>query len=200
MDPHPSPSAGRLSKGLEQFLHGIRDSEGLRVLDLAGGSQSNIQYIAELGHKPTQDDLQHALKESFWGGDFLANQSDPKRIETFVSLTLDHKAGTFQAILVWDALQFLAQPLLEEVVSQLHRITAPGAQLLAYFHADAKMEQTPAVTYHIVDRQTVRIAPRSYECPARFLSNRDIEKLFAAFGAIKFFVTRDHLREVIVRR
>jgi hypothetical protein len=36
--------------------------------------------------------------------------------------------------------------------------------------------------------------------PSQPFNNRAIEKLFHEFGSVKFFLTRDHLREVIVRR
>lgn len=196
----PPPPERRLSNGLEQFFHALRDRQGLRVLDLSGGSQANIQYIAEQGHKPTQDGMLHALDECFGGAEFFANQVDAGRIAQFCSMTLDHPTGTFQGILGWDSLQYLVAPLLEDVVAQLHRLTEPGGLLLFYFHADERVTELPSVTYHVADPKHVTVAPRNRTRPAKFLSNRQIEQLFSGFTAIKFFVTRDHLREVIVRR
>lgn len=192
----------RTSNGLEQFFHALRDRQGLRVLDLTGGSQANIQFIAEQGHKPTQDGFPHALHECFTSpqGDFFRNQEDDARVARFCSMTLDHPPGSFQGILAWDALQFLAEPLLGPVVSQLHLLTEPGGLLLFYFHTDERLTQLPLVNYHIQERRSVSVTPRNEVLPARFLSNRAIEQIFAGFTAVKFFVTRDHLREVIVRR
>jgi len=198
---HP-PQDRRTSNGLEQFFHALRDRHGLRILDLTGGSQANIQFIAEQGHKPTQDGLPHAVSECFGepAASFHANQEDEARIARFCSMTLDHDPGAFQGVLVWDCLQFLAPPLLQNVVDQLHRITEPGGLLLFYFHADERVTELPVQNYHIVDRRTVAATSRNRTQPVRFLSNRAIEQLFAGFTAVKFFVTRDHLREVIVRR
>ena len=200
--PSPVPPDRRTSNGLEQFFHALRDRQGLRILDLTGGSQANIQFIAEQGHKPTQDGLPKAVEECFHGGggDFFANQEDDARVTRFCSMTLDHPPGAFQGILVWDALERLAPPLLENVISQLHRIAEPGGLLLFYFHADERLTQLPVLNYHIVDRRTVATTQQHRSLPARILTNRAIEQLFAGFTAIKFFVTRDHLREVIVRR
>lgn len=197
------PGAGRRSSNaLDQFFHALRDRSGLRILDLTGGSQANIQYIAEQGHKSTQDGLPRALDDCFahGGAGYFDNQSDPERLNRFGSMTLDHEPGTFQGVLAWDVLQFMAPPLLEEVVVQLHRITEPGGLLLFYFHADERITELPALNYHIVDRRTVSTTAQGRVRPIRFLTNRAIEQLFAGFTAIKFFVTRDHLREVIVRR
>lgn len=197
------PGAGRRSSNaLDQFFHALRDRSGLRILDLTGGSQANIQYIAEQGHKSTQDGLPRALDDCFasGGAGYFDNQADPERLNRFGSMTLDHEPGSFQGVLAWDVLQFLAPPLIEEVVVQLHRITEPGGLLLFYFHADERIVELPAVNYHIVDRRTVATTSQGRVRPIRFLTNRAIEQLFAGFTAIKFFVTRDHLREVIVRR
>lgn len=196
------PPDRRTSNGLEQFFHAMRDRQGLRILDLTGGSQANIQFIAEQGHKPTQDGFPHALHECFSPppGGFFSNQEDDARVARFCSMTLDHPPGSFQGVLVWDALHFLAEPLLAPVVSQLHLLTEPGGLLLFYFHANERITELPLQNYHIVDRRTVSTTPRNSVLPARFLSNRAIEQIFAGFTAVKFFVTRDYLREVIVRR
>ena len=42
--------------------------------------------------------------------------------------------------------------------------------------------------------------PRGQRKPAQYFNNRDLERLFQEFASVKFFLTRDSLREVIVRR
>jgi hypothetical protein len=44
------------------------------------------------------------------------------------------------------------------------------------------------------------LTPRGQRKPAQYFNNRSLEKLFQKFHSVKFFLTRDHLREVIVRR
>jgi hypothetical protein len=41
---------------------------------------------------------------------------------------------------------------------------------------------------------------RSQRRPAQIFNNRSLEKLFQDFQSVKFFLTRDRLREVIVKR
>jgi hypothetical protein len=41
---------------------------------------------------------------------------------------------------------------------------------------------------------------RAQRRPAQVFNNRSLEKLFQDFQSVKFFLTRDRLREVIVRR
>jgi hypothetical protein len=44
------------------------------------------------------------------------------------------------------------------------------------------------------------LTSRGTRAPAQFFNNRALEKLFSRFQSLKFFLTRDSLREVIVKR
>jgi hypothetical protein len=76
----------------------------------------------------------------------------------------------------------------------------PGSYMLALFHAEERVETIPTYSYRVQDRKTITLAPRGRRRPAQFFNNRSLEKLFQDFDSVKFFLTRDHLREVIVRR
>lgn len=191
----------RVSNGLDQFFASIHGQESLRLLDISGATQANIGYITERGHRIYSDDLLRTLDQAFGTGpDALANQSDPQRVEQFLSQTLDFPPAHFDGALVWDTLQFLAPPLLQLTIERLRYILRSSAYLLAFFHADEKAEAVPVYSYRIVDAKTLSLAPRGLRKPAQFFNNRSLEKLFHEFHSVKFFLTRDHLREVIVRR
>jgi hypothetical protein len=191
----------RASNGLDQFFSSIQGLSNLRILDLAGASQANVTYITNLGHRLYSDDVLRTLDDAFGGeGDFLENQSDPERVSYFLSESLDFDEGQFDGALVWDTLQFLAPPLLTAAVERLHRILRPQAALLAFFNAEEKATVIPAFSYRIVDAKTLLLAPRGQRKPVQFFNNRSLEKLFQNFQSVKFFLTRDHLREILVKR
>ena len=56
------------------------------------------------------------------------------------------------------------------------------------------------LSYRIQDSRTLTLAPRGIRMPAQFFNNRALERLFQDYQSTKFFLTRDNLREVIVRR
>jgi hypothetical protein len=68
------------------------------------------------------------------------------------------------------------------------------------FHAEERVETIATYSYRIANRKTITLSPRGRRRPAQFFNNRSLEKLFSDFESVKFFLTRDHLREVIVRR
>jgi hypothetical protein len=173
----------------------------MSILDLASASQATIGFITDYGHRLYSDDFIHQLDECFGRqGDFFENQANPLLTSRFLDMALDFDDATFDGALVWDSLQFLASPLLQTVVGRVHKILRPGACLLAMFHAEQRVEEMQTFSYRIQDHHTVLLSARAKRRPAQVFSNRSLEKLFQDFASVKFFLTRDHLREVIVKR
>ena len=196
----PQPQT-RASHGLEQFFSSIQDEQNLSILDFAGASQANISFITALGHRIYSNDVVHAMEEAFGGaGDYSVNQADPQRAAAFLEETLAFADQSFDGALLWDTLQFLAPSLLEQTVEHLFRVLRPGASLLAFFHAEEKNNSAPLYSYRILSPKTMSLTPRGAVRPTHYFNNRSLEKLFQKFQSVKFFLTRDHLREVIVRR
>ena len=197
----PAAPQTRSSHGLEQFFSSIQGEENLSILDCAGASQANISFITALGHRIYSNDIVQAMEEVFGReGDFLANQADPQRAATFLRETMSFDDQSFDGALIWDTLQFLAPPLLDQTVDHLSRVLRPRASLLAFFHADEKLGSAPLYSYRITGPKTMSLTPRGVVRPTQYFNNRTLEKLFQKFQSVKFFLTRDHLREVIVRR
>jgi SAM-dependent methyltransferase len=121
-------------------------------------------------------------------------------VEQFLETALTFEDCSFDGVLVWDTLQFLSAPLLQIVVERLYRILRPGACLLAFFHSEEKIDTIPTYSYRISDHRNIVLVDRGRRRPAQFFNNRSLERLFQEFHSVKFFLTRDHLREVIVRR
>ena len=90
--------------------------------------------------------------------------------------------------------------LLTATLDRLYRIVKPKSYLLAYFHSDEKAQQVPFYSFRIKDQQNLQLAQRGLRKPAQIFNNRSLEKLFHKFDSVKFFLTREQLREVIVRR
>lgn len=205
--PRPAPNlwrsmdpVQRKSSGLEQFFYAIQGTQGLRLLDLSGASQANISFITSLGHRLYSEDLLSSLDSCFGESEFFENQKDPHRVDAFLEQSLRRVEGPVHGALIWDSLQFLTSPLVELVVDQIHRLLEPGSLMLAYFHAEERARLVPTAHYRIHDARTLTLVPRGQRPPAHYFNNRSLERLFERFDSVKFFLTRDHLREVIVRR
>ena len=190
----------RHSHGLDQFCASLEERPGLSILDLAGANQATISFLTNYGHRLYSDDFVHQLDQCFGDGDFYENQANPLKVGHFMDVALGFPEQQFDGALVWDTLQFLAPPLLQTVVQKFQRVLRPGSSMLAFFHAEERLDSIPTYSYRIADHRTILLQPKGRRRPAQFFNNRSLEKLFQEFESVKFFLTRDHLREVLVRR
>ena len=189
----------RTSRGLEQFFSYHRGQVGLSILDFAGASQQNINFITNLGHRLYSEDFIRTLDDVFGDAD-PNDQANQGLIDQFLRQTLNFEPEQFDGVLVWDVLQYLTPALLTPTLEKLATIVRPQGYLLAYFHSDEKARQVPYYSFRIKDQQNLVLAQRGTRKPAQIFNNRSLEKLFQKFDSVKFFLTREQLREVIVRR
>jgi hypothetical protein len=177
-------NAVRPSRGLEEFFGYIHGQSGLTILDLGGACQQNVSFITGLGHRLYSEDFLRILSETF-GEAGAADQSNPGRIDYFLRQALDYPPAHFDGVLIWDVLEYLAPALLNAVVERLHKTVRPKSYMLAFF----RIQQMNAL-------EVVRHGMRR---PEQLFNNRSLEKLFAGFESQKFFLTRERLREVIIK-
>ncbi len=197
----PLPAeVSRQSSALDQFFGAFHGQVGLMVLDLGVSNQENTVFFNDLGHKLRYDNFVRSLDESFGDGDFYANQAKDECIEVFQSKVLNFDDDSLDGILAWDSLQYLSPELLEAAVHQLHAVLHKGGQLLTVFHTDEKLVEVPSFSYRIQGRNRVKLVARGYRKPAQFFTTRSLEKLFRNFDQVKFFLTQDALREVLIRK
>jgi len=189
----------RQSSGFEQFCGMLKASDGLSVLDLSGASQANISFVTGLGHRISSDDFVGNMLQAL-GDDFSEGQQTQAKAARFLEQVLTFPSASFDGALVWDAFQFLSSPLINQTVEKLLRVMRPGGLILAFFNANEKIKEIPVSSYRIQDSKTLRQVPRGAPQRVQNFNNRTIEKLFDASSSVKFFLTRDHLREVLVRR
>jgi len=184
---------------MEQFFSYIRDQVGLSILDLSGANQENVNFITTLGHKLYSEDISRGLRDAF-GDESAEEQANPGRIEYFLKQNLDYEEGQFDGVLVWDALEYMAPPLLAATVERLFKIVRPKSYLLAFFHVEEKMGAVPRYSFRIQGFNSLLFIQRGQRMLLQLFNNRSLEKLFGKFESVKFFLPRNNLREVIVRR
>ena len=188
----------RQSRGLDQFFGSFRDQTGLSILDLGGACQENVNFITSLGHKFHSEDFLRIFQETF--GEDIADQSNPGRIDYFLRRSLEYPDEQFDGVLAWDALEYMEPALLLATVDRLLRILKPKGYLLAIFHSAERKQMVPCYTFRIQDLRTLQVSRHGERAASQLFNNRSLEKLFQKFESVKFFLARDRLREVIVRK
>jgi len=212
---HSALRLTRRSSGLVELTRLFQSEEPLCVLDIGSTSAANIRYLTERGHKIYSEDL-------------LEASTDPALVirDAEGRTTLDHKRflsenvvfsnAQFDVILCWNLADYLDEGLVKPLVGRLWSMIRPGGMLLAFFHTQEAGPDAPCYRYHITGPDTLemqhveargdmRKGPGSQQSRSAFrlqrvFNNRHIENLFRDFTSIKFFLTRDNIREVLVVR
>jgi hypothetical protein len=172
----------------------------MSILDLGGISQENVNFITSLGHRLYSEDFLRTLDAVTYDGDAIGGPSQRDRIDGFLQQCLDYGPESLDGALVWDTLQYLSRPLLLSTVERLHQILRPGSYMLTFFHTTERPQEIPVYSFRIANAETLHVLQRGMRPAAQVFNNRGIERLFEGFEAVKFFLTRDNLREVIVKR
>jgi len=208
----------RRSSGLAELARVLQSEEPVCVLDIGSTSAGNIRYLTERGHKIYSEDLLEASTDPSLAikdehGQWVL---DSKR---FVAENLVYSASQFDIVLCWNVADYLDESLVKPVVARLWSTIKPGGMLLAFFHTREAGPDAPCYRYHIADKDTLEMQhiearrdlrkgptgathtsiQKSFRLQ-RVFNNRHIENLFRDFSSIKFFLTRDNIREVLVVR
>ena len=189
----------RRSHGLGYFCQTLAGGDPTReVLDLGGLSESNVRFLSERGSRIHAVNLLAKFDE--YKAQLPGRRFTARAARDFVSEFLDFEAGQFSAILVWDLLEHLDSEVLYITVPRLAQILKPGGGMLTFFHSLPRGEIVEIYRYDIEDAETLRLQTRQTRPLPHTFNNRSLERLFEGFHLVKFFLTRDNLREVIAVR
>ncbi|MBI3934020.1 MAG: hypothetical protein HY316_04960 [Acidobacteria bacterium] len=188
----------RASKGLREFCSAIKSPEGLRILDLGAASQSNINFVTGLGHRLCTEDL-HRCLELYTSRSMVTADPDTAT-DRFFRENLQYELCQFDGVLCWDLFDFLPDALVNPLVEHLYQLVKPGGHLLAFFHTGQPGQLLPVCQYRISTQDQLQVSERSQGKLRRAFNNRGIERLFRNYASLKFFLTKDSLREVVIVR
>jgi hypothetical protein len=193
----------RISNGLKEFLWNLDGLGRGTLLDLGPAWQTTLNFFIERGFRVTSDDLLHSWKD-FLGEEEKRLQHAATSAESidltpagraarFVQVNLQYSPASFDAVLLWDILDYLEPAVARQTVGCLTEILRPGGIVFAMFHSK-KPESFQR--YRVADSNTLQVIGAKPLCPAqRVYQNREIQDLFGRFRTVKSFVGRDQLRE-----
>lgn len=195
----------RSSNGLKEFLWNLEGLGNGSLLDLGPVWQNTITFFVERGFKVYADDLLRDWKEfltveeqrlrAILPGQDASEMTPESRAERFLKSNVQYPRGNFDAMLIWDLLDYLDRPLVKRLVEHVTDLLRPGGVVLGLFH-NRKPEAFHR--YRIFDAQNLELVPAQPLFPIQqTLQNREIQDLFRSFRTTKSFVGRDQLREVL---
>jgi len=193
----------RLSNGLKEFLWQLDGIGRGHLLDLGPARQTTITFFIERGFKVYTEDLlmtwkifldaEEQRKKGLPVDADRSEMTQAARAERFLESTLGYPEQTFDAVLMWDILDYLDADLMNRLATRVTSLVRDGGVVFAVFHA-RKPESFHR--YRVLDAQNLELIPASCPfAPQRVFQNREISNLFCRYRSSKTFVGRDQLRE-----
>ena len=211
-EPKAQERLNRRSSAMSELARTLKSEDPLCVLDIGATSASNIRFFTERGHRIYSQDLLDASTDPALAiHDELGKPAlDSKK---FLEDNLSYQNAQFDLVFCWNLADYMDEGLVKPVMARLWSVMKPGGILLAFFHTREAGPDAPYYRYHITATDVLAMhalnlkgehrkhggSPPAFTLQ-RVFNNRHIENLFRDFSSIKFFLSRDNIREVLVVR
>jgi hypothetical protein len=195
----------RVSNGLKEFLWNLDGLGRGTLLDLGPAWQTTLSFFIERGFRVSSEDILRAwkaflteeearLQEAGRIHDSL-DMTPNGRAARFLESNLQYSPLSFDAVLLWDLLDYLEPALGKQIVICLTDFLRPGGVVFAMFHSK---KPEGFQRYRVADSNTLQLISTPPICSSqKIFQNREIQELFSRFRTMKSFVSRDQLRETL---
>jgi 2-polyprenyl-3-methyl-5-hydroxy-6-metoxy-1,4-benzoquinol methylase len=195
----------RVSNGLKEFLWNLDGLGRGTLLDLGPAWQTTLNFFIERGFRVTSEDIlrgwvefqtqqEASLKKPVTPEDY-AQRTPEALAKKFLSENLQYGTSAFDALLLWDVLDYMQPAVAKLMASELTEMLRPGGVVLAMFHSK---KPEGFQRYRVMDSSTLQVLDAKPIVPAqKVYQNREIQDLFGRCRSMKSFIGRDQLREVL---
>jgi hypothetical protein len=195
----------RVSNGLKELLWNLDGLGKGKLLDLGPAWQTTLSFFIERGFRVSSEDILRGWK-AFLTEEEARLREDSSAVETldmtpggrasrFLTDNLQYPKATFDAVLLWDLLDYLEPTLAKKMVSNVTELLRPAGVVFAMFHSK---KPEGFQRYRVADSNTLQMISTAIICPAqKVYQNREIQDLFGRYRTMKSFVSRDQLRETL---
>jgi hypothetical protein len=195
----------RISNGLKEFLWNLDGLGRGTLLDLGPAWQTTLSFFIERGFRVSSEDILRAWKDflveeearlkEVGAGSGSVDMTPAGRTARFLEANLQYSRASFDAVLLWDLLDYLEPALAIQTVGSLTELLRPGGVVFAMFHSK---KPEGFQRYRVADSNTLQVISTPVVCPAqKVYQNREIQDLFSRYRTMKSFVGRDQLRETL---
>jgi cyclopropane fatty-acyl-phospholipid synthase-like methyltransferase len=200
----------RVSNGLKELLWNLDGLGRGTLLDLGPAWQTTLSFFIERGFRVSSEDILRGWKEFLTeeearlrnvgvSGNVAANDAldmtPSARAVRFLTANLQYQKSSFDAVLLWDLLDYLEPAVAKQTVAWITELLRPGGVVFAMFHSK---KPEGFQRYRVADSSTLQVISSAMICPAqKVYQNREIQDLFARYRTSKSFVGRDQLRETL---
>src|ERR1700756_2427981 len=141
--PAAAPETNRVSNGLKEFLWNLDGLGRGNLLDLGPAWQTTLNFFIERGFRVTSEDIlrgwvdflaqQAPVKKESLTADDYAERTPEALANKFLKENLQYGPGSFDALLLWDILDYTEPTLGKLMVNHVTEMLRPGGVVLALF-------------------------------------------------------------------
>ena len=195
----------RVSNGLKEFLWNLDGLGRGTLLDLGPAWQTTLSFFIERGFRVSSEDILREWKDFLTEEEAKLRQAASNtnsdlvdvtpagRAKRFLESNVNYPPNSFDAVLLWDLLDYFEPMLAKQVVGALTELLRPGGIIFAMFHSK---KPEGFQRYRVLDPSTLQVVSSPVLCPVqRVYQNREIQDLFSRYRTVKAFIGRDQLRE-----
>jgi hypothetical protein len=205
--------ATRVSNGLKEFLWNLDGLGRGTLLDLGPAWQTTLNFFIERGFRVSSEDILRGWKgfldedesrlSMLRGGSLREDPSSRESLDTtpdgravrFLKTNLQYAPASFDAVLLWDVLDYLDPTMTKQTITCLTELLRPAGIVFAMFHSK---KPEGFQRYRVADSNTLQVIPATIVTPPqKIYQNREIQDLFSHYRTMKSFVGRDQLRETL---
>src|SRR5216684_1591151 len=186
--PDPREST-RVSNGLKEFLWNLDGLGRGTLLDLGPAWQTTLSFFIERGFRVSSEDILRGWK-AFLTEEEARLREDASAIENldmtpggrakrFLNESLQYPKSTFDAVLLWDLLDYLEPTLAKQMVASVTELLRPAGVVFAMFHSK---KPEGFQRYRVADSNTLQRISTAVIFPAqKVYQNREIQDLFGRY-------------------
>src|ERR1700674_251139 len=141
----PDQTATRVSNGLKEFLWNLEGLGRGTLLDLGAAWQTTLNFFIERNFRVSTEDILRGWK-TFVDEEEARLREDPAlrekldttpegRASRFLKSNMQYKPASFDAVLLWDALDYLDPAMTKQTVACLTEVVRPAGPAVAMFHS-----------------------------------------------------------------
>jgi hypothetical protein len=198
--------SNRVSNGLKEFLWNLDGLGRGTMLDLGPAWQTTLSFFIERGFRVSSEDIlrgwkeflteeESRLRDAGAASNESLDMTPAGRAVRFLTANLQYQKNSFDAVLLWDLLDYLEPAVAKQTVAWITELLRPGGVVLAMFHSK---KPEGFQRYRVADSSTLQVISSAVICPAqKVYQNREIQDLFSRYRTSKSFVGRDQLRETL---
>jgi hypothetical protein len=224
----PAGPESHRSLGLASLLATFAGRSRLQVLDLGPAVGGNVEFLSRFGCKLYIQDLYPALlplqaataglpppgagtvatidraavreAHETWEPPPDTEHDEPGLATRFAELLAFPEDTRFDAVLIWDLINYLERREVAALARQLARFCRPGAQLFALISILKQIPDEP-MRFRILDREQLAYEPRTAAMrPCPRYAPAELNELLRGFRLDRSFLMRHGIQEYLFAR